>query len=111
MAQNEEVRGGGYEDERMPKSDAIRFLGIVPKDNDELMARTRLSRRQVLMLTLLEVQERILNPTGPDRLLSAIFRKTLARNLLALDGLWRVEMQSILETQSEEKSAELALRE
>ena len=109
--EKEEERQASYEDERLPKSEAVRFLGVVPRDNEELMARTRLSRRQVVMLTMLETQEEALNPHRRDRLLATTWRKTLARNLFALDGLWRVEMQAILESQNEERAAEMALRE
>ena len=99
------------DDERMPKSEAVRYLGIVPKDNEELMARTRLARRQVFTMSMLETQEEALNPRRPHRLLSTTWRRITARNLFALDGLWRAEMQSILETAAEERAADLAMRE
>lgn len=107
----EEERQAIYDDERLPKSEAVRFLGDVPRDHDTRMARTRLTRRQIIMLAMQETQEEALNPHRPFRFLSAQWRHILARDLYALDGLWRVEMQSILEVQSEEKAAEIALRE
>jgi len=103
--------GGMMDDERMPKSEAVRYLGIVPTNNDELMARTRLARRQVFSMSMLETQEEALNPRRRHRLLSTTWRTITARNLFALDGLWRAEMQSILETAAEERSADLAMRE
>lgn len=103
--------GGMMDDERMPKSEAIRYLGIVPTNNDELMARTRLARRQVFSMSMLETQEEALNPRRRHRLLSTTWRTITARNLFALDGLWRAEMQSILETAAEERAADLAMRE
>jgi hypothetical protein len=103
--------GGMLDDERMPKSEAVRYLGIVPTNNDELMARTRLARRQVFSMSMLETQEEALNPRRRHRLLSTTWRTITARNLFALDGLWRAEMQSILETAAEERAADLAMRE
>jgi len=100
-----------YDDERAPKGDAIKFLGEVPKDPGELMARTRLNRKQVITLTMQELQEEALNPNRTVRLLSTLWRHILARNLYALDGQWRVEMQTILQTQSEERSANASFRE
>ena len=108
---DEEERQVSYEDERVAKSEAVRYLGIVPKENDELMARTRFTRRQILTLAMQETQEEAINPRRKNRLLSTTWRQILARDLFALDGLWRVEMQSILETQSEERAAEMATRE
>jgi len=108
---DEEQRGGFYDDERAAKSDAINYLGLVPKDPAELMARTRLNRKQVITLTMQEVQEQALNPYRKIRLLSEVFRITLARNLYALDGQWRLEMGAILQTQSEERAANAAFRE
>ena len=111
MAEEKEERQVNYEDERRPKSEAVQFLGIVPETNNELMARTRLSKRQIGSMSMLETQEEALNPNRKDRLLSTTWRKITARNLFAENGMWRVEMQAILETQSEERAAEMAIRE
>lgn len=111
MAKDEEEQQVNYDDERRPKSEAVQFLGIVPENNNELMARTRLSKRQIGTMSMLETQEEALNPKRNDRLLSTTWRKITARNLFAENGLWRTEMQAILETQSEERAAEMAFKE
>ena len=112
MADEEERKEQiSYEDERIAKSEAVRYLGIVPTNSEERMARSRFTRRQIAVLAMQETQEQALNPKRPIRFLSATWRHILARDLFALDGLWRVEMQSILETQSEERAAEIATRE
>lgn len=108
---DEEEQQVSYEDERRPKSEAVQFLGIVPKDNNELMARTRLSKRAIGTFSMLETQEEALNPKRENRLLSTTWRKITARNLFAQDGMWRTEMQAILEVQSEERAAEMAFKE
>jgi len=95
----------GVEDERQPKSEAVRLLGDVPTDNEQLMARSRWSRRQVATLSMMETQEEAINPNRKHRLLSTQWRRILARNNLGLDGQQRVELQTILETQSEERAA------
>jgi len=75
------------------------------------MARTRLSRLQVITLTMQETQEEILNPRREHRMASRTWRHTLARNLYALGGGWREEMKSILEMQAEQQAADIAMRE
>jgi len=109
--EEQEQQGYGYEDERLPKSEAVRYLGEVPKSHDVRMARTRLSRLQVITLTMQETQEEILNPRREHRMASRTWRHTLARNLYALGGGWREEMKSILEMQAEANAGEIAMRE
>ncbi len=109
--EEQEQQGYGYEDERMPKSEAVRYLGEVPREHDVRMARTRLSRLQVITLTMQETQEQILNPKREHRMASKTWRHTLARNLYALGGGWREEMKSILEIQAEQQAADIAMRE
>jgi hypothetical protein len=104
-------QGYGYEDERQPKSEAVRYLGEVPRQHDLRMARTRLSRLQVITLTMQETQEEILNSRREHRMASKTWRHTLARNLYALGGGWREEMKSILEMQAEANAGEIAMRE
>ena len=96
-----------FEDERQPKSEAVRFLGNVPEDHDVRMARTRLTKVQVPVFTMQETQEEALNPARKFRLLSKQWRHIYARNAIALGGEWRIEMQAVLETQSEEKMAQM----
>ena len=100
-----------YEDERQPKSEAVRFLGNVPDDHDVRMARTRLTKVQLPVFTMQETQEEALNPKRKFKLLSKTWRHTFARNAIALGGEWRIEMQAVLETQSEEKMAQMSMRD
>jgi hypothetical protein len=110
--EEENQNGGGfYDDERIPKSEAVRYLGEVPKSHDVRMARTRLSRLQTISLTMQETQEEALNPKREFAFLSQQWRHILARNLYALGGGWRSEMKSILEMQAEANAGELAMRE
>jgi hypothetical protein len=113
----EEEQGGGgqgfdpYADERMPKSEAVRYLGEVPDKHDTRLARTRLSRLQVVTLAMQETQEEALNPKREHKFLSKQWRHILARDLFALGGEWRNEMRAILEMQAEQQAADLAMRE
>ncbi len=109
--EQEQPQGYGYEDERQPKSEAVRYLGEVPKEHDVRLARTRLSRIQVVSLAMQETQEEALNPKREHRFLSKQWRHVLARDLYALGGAWRDEMKSILEMQAEQAAADLAMRE
>ncbi len=95
-----------YEDERQPKSEAVKYLGEVPKEHDIRMARTRLTRRMIPILAMQETQEEVLNPHREFRLLSNQWRHIFARDNIALDGQWRDEMRAILELQAEEKTGQ-----
>jgi len=100
-----------FDDERQPKSEAVRYLGEVPDDHDTRMARTRLTKVQVPVFTMQETQEEVLNPYRRFRLLSKTWRHTFARNAYAQGGEWRLEMQAVLETQSEEKIAQMGYKD
>lgn len=99
------------DDERIAKSEAVRLLGVVPKDKDDRMARSRWTRPQIITLTMQETQEEALNPERKEVFLSATWRNILARNNLGLDGLQRVELQSVLEMQAEERAVKMATEE
>jgi hypothetical protein len=103
--------GYGFDDERMPKSEAVRYLGEVHPIHDVRMARGRFSRIQCVTLTMQETQEEALNPKRKHVFLSRQWRDTLARNTLAIGGEWRNEMRAILEMQAEQAAADLAMRE
>ena len=95
-----------YEDERQPKSEAVKYLGEVPEEHDIRMARTRLTRRMIPILSMQETQEEALNSKRKFRFLSNQWRHIFARNCFALDGQWRDEMRAILELQAEEKTGQ-----
>jgi hypothetical protein len=110
-AEEEEQNSNPYDDERAPKSEAVRFLGEVHPDLDVRMARSRWSLREIPHITMLETQCEALNPQRLYPFLSMQWLHIKSRNHLGINGKWREEMGDILQAAAEQGADELSFKD